>query len=339
LAARSISARIATLVPRAPSRSPPDLCVLRSATVVAWDSQASTVARAVVMRPAARRASGSSWRRAAIRTSRAESAAASTIPAQVAAVRIASRENQGSRPSSPGSPRIAVTGASWKTTRWLSEARRPAARYQPRSTSTASPQSSRTSAGAVPSSRPTITIAASTPPAPEQKVLAPRRTRPASVSCRRAGSPSSARGSAPQTPSSRPSSSTAVSSRSRSSGPAATSSRSTAFRWPSRMRATEASAAATRRSSAHSEATEEPSRAAPIVAASAPAAASASKASRGKRGTRSSSGAAAAIEASAWSGPGVRIASWVALMRAPLRTPRPSRAGGRRARRSPAAAR
>ena len=91
--------------------------------------------------------------------------------------------------------------------------------------------------------------------------------------------------------------------RSRSSGSAATSSRSTAFRWPSRMRPTEASAAATRRTSSHSGARPARSaRTAPIVAVSAPASPSAAqRRAPGSAGSRSSASAPAAIAASAWS--------------------------------------
>ena len=81
----------------------------------------------------------SSARRAA--PSSIAASAESAAPAHVAAVRIASRPNHGSRASSPGSPSTAITRAPEKTTRWLSEARMPAPRYQARSTSTPSARS------------------------------------------------------------------------------------------------------------------------------------------------------------------------------------------------------
>ena len=86
------------------------------------------------------------------------------MPAQPDAVRRASRPNQGSRESSPGSPSTSSTGAPWKMTRWLSEARMPAPRYQPRSISTPSLRSTYASSGG-PGSSPRTRISARSIPA------------------------------------------------------------------------------------------------------------------------------------------------------------------------------
>ena len=87
--------------------------------------------------------------------------------------------------------------------------------------STVSSISTITSSGG-PSSARTITNAASTPPAPEQKVLAPSRRSASSSAETAAGAPSPGPGSAPQTPRMRSPPRTAPSSRSRGSGGAAT---------------------------------------------------------------------------------------------------------------------
>src|ERR687897_129256 len=120
-----------------------------STNEAACSSQRSIVPREASVRPAAREARSSGglpWLFAA-RMSRAPSTAESATPAQVTAVRIASRPKYGSRTSSPGSPSTASTGAPSKTTRWLSEERIPDALNHSSSTLTPSERSTYASSG------------------------------------------------------------------------------------------------------------------------------------------------------------------------------------------------
>src|SRR5215208_5695766 len=114
-----------------------------SARSAAYASHLSMVPLAASILPAAREttSSGSPSPALAASTSSAASTAVSEIPAQVTAVRIASLLKYGSLRSSPGSPRTARTGAPSKTTRWLSEARMPAALNHAVSTFTLSERS------------------------------------------------------------------------------------------------------------------------------------------------------------------------------------------------------
>ena len=143
------------------------------------------------MRPAARRPSRSPGRpRSASAVERRVGRPPSAMPAQQAAVRIASRENQGSRTSSPGPPSTASTGAPSNTTRWLSDVRSPAPAYQARSISTPPGDVDQQSAGRRASPSRAVTRARSMPPAPEQNTFTPRSA-PAVARPRRAGGPPS----------------------------------------------------------------------------------------------------------------------------------------------------
>ena len=133
--ARSASSRIARAASAIATRV--RVAVRAASTVLgAWASAlAASSARgrcraarpAVARRPAPRaRVFGRAarWRNASCT---AESAA----PAQVAAVRTASRANHGCWLSAPGGPSSASTGARWKMTRWLAEECMPAAAEPP----------------------------------------------------------------------------------------------------------------------------------------------------------------------------------------------------------------
>ena len=219
---------------------------------------------------------------------------------QVAAVRTASRAKYGWRSSSSGPPSSARTGVPAKTTRWLSDERSPDPRYQARSTRSPPAVVSMYANAGTPSPSRATTSARSKPPAPEQNTFTPCRARPPSASTMRAGSPSPATGSAPHTPASSSPVQTASSScAGRAALGSSSARRSAAFRWPSRMRAVDASTAATQRTSASCDASDR--------CASrriAPASRSSPRFSPGNRGLRSSSGARAAIRSSACSSEG-----------------------------------
>ena len=111
----------------------------------------------------------------------AAATALSAMPAHEAAVRSASRANQGCAAIAPGPPNSSSTGRSSNTTRCDTEARRPWERYQVGSITTrsVSVRSTQADSGGPPSPAPAAsTSARCSPPAPEQKVLTPRRTRP-----------------------------------------------------------------------------------------------------------------------------------------------------------------
>ena len=99
----------------------------RSSIACAAASSHSEIVRwAVCMRPAAS-ASSSPRRGLPASSPSAASTAASAMPAHVAAVRSASRENHGCSLIAPGPPNRARTGASWNTTRCDTDAAQPVA--------------------------------------------------------------------------------------------------------------------------------------------------------------------------------------------------------------------